>query len=82
MAFFIVRRTRQDMQHAPRVCTLVLFIVMALIRLRVPLEAERTQLRIMEAYRSFLGKSRIGFHSHRECIEEDHEYANKLGKQC
>ena len=26
-------------------------------------------------------KSRIGFHSHRECMEEAHEYANKLGKQ-
>ena len=27
------------------------------------------------------GKSRIGFHSHRECMEDAHEYANKLGKQ-
>ena len=27
------------------------------------------------------GKSRIDFHSHRECMEEDHEYANELGKQ-
>ena len=27
------------------------------------------------------GKSRIGFHSHRECMEETHEYANELGKQ-
>ena len=26
-------------------------------------------------------KSRIGFHSHRECMEETHEYANELGKQ-
>ena len=26
-------------------------------------------------------KSRIGFYSHRECMEEAHEYANKLGKQ-
>ena len=27
------------------------------------------------------GKSRIGFHSHRECMEKAHEYANELGKQ-
>ena len=27
------------------------------------------------------GKSRIGFYSHRECMEETHEYANELGKQ-
>ena len=26
-------------------------------------------------------KSHIGFHSHRECMEETHEYANELGKQ-
>ena len=26
-------------------------------------------------------KSRIGFHSHRECMQETHEYANELGKQ-
>ena len=28
------------------------------------------------------GKSRIGFYSHKECVEETHEYANELGKQC
>ena len=27
------------------------------------------------------GKSRIDFYSHRECMEETHEYANELGKQ-
>ena len=27
------------------------------------------------------GKSRIGFYSHRECMEEAHEYGNELGKQ-
>ena len=27
------------------------------------------------------GKLGIGFHSHRECMEEAYEYANKLGKQ-
>ena len=27
------------------------------------------------------GKLRIGFYSHREYMEETHEYANKLGKQ-
>ena len=27
------------------------------------------------------GKSRIGFYSHRECMEKTHEYANELGKQ-
>ena len=27
------------------------------------------------------GKSRIGFHFHRECMEEPHEYTNKLGRQ-
>ena len=26
------------------------------------------------------GKSRIGFYSHRECMEETHEYANELWK--
>ena len=26
------------------------------------------------------GKSHISFYSHRECMEETHEYANKLGK--
>ena len=26
-------------------------------------------------------KSRIGFHSHRECMEEAHDYVNELGKQ-
>ena len=47
---------------------------MVLIRLRVPQEAERTQ--------PFApGKSRIGFYSQRECMEETHEYANELGKQ-
>ena len=38
-------------------------------------------LRIMEANHSLPGKSCIGFHSHRECMEEGHEYANELGKQ-
>ena len=28
-----------------------------------------------------LGKSRIGFYSLRECMEETYEYANELGKQ-
>ena len=63
---------------------------MVLIRLRVHQEAERTQLRIREvdAIHHKGGKplaprkSRIGFHSHRECAEEAHEYANELGKQC
>ena len=27
------------------------------------------------------GKSRIGFYSHRECMEDTHEYANELGKE-
>ena len=27
------------------------------------------------------GKLCIDFHSHTECMEEDHEYANELGKQ-
>ena len=27
------------------------------------------------------GKSCIDFHSHRECMEEDYEYANELEKQ-
>ena len=27
------------------------------------------------------GKSRIGFYSHRECMEETHEYVNELGRQ-
>ena len=39
----------------------------------------RTSLRIMEANRSLLAKSRINFHSHRECMGETHEYANELG---
>ena len=26
-------------------------------------------------------KSRIGFHSHKECMEEAHEYVDELGKQ-
>ena len=39
--------------------------------------SRRTPLRIMEAP----GKSCIDFHSHRECMEEEHEYANELGKQ-
>ena len=33
-------------------------------------------LRIMEVNRLLPGKSCIGFHSHRECMEEDYEYAN------
>ena len=43
--------------------------------------SRKTPLRIMEANRSLLAKSRIDFHSHRECMEETHEYANELGKQ-
>ena len=43
--------------------------------------SRKTSLRIMEANRLFLAKSRIDFHSHRECMEEDYEYANELGKQ-
>ena len=43
--------------------------------------SRKTPLRIMEANRSLLAKSRIDFHSHRECMEENHEYANELGKQ-
>ena len=35
----------------------------------------------MGANRSLPGKSRIDFHSHRECMEENHEYANELEKQ-
>ena len=41
----------------------------------------KTPLRIMEANLSLLAKSRIDFHSHRECMEKTHEYANELGKQ-
>ena len=41
----------------------------------------RTPLRIMGGEPFVPGKSRIGFHSHTECMEEDHEYANELGKQ-
>ena len=58
-----------------------LFFGMALIRLRVPQEAERTPLRIMETDRSLLGESRTSFLSHRECMEEEYEYANEFGKQ-
>ena len=43
--------------------------------------SRKTPLRIMGANRSLPAKSRIDFHSHRECMEEDHEYANELGKQ-
>ena len=53
---------------------------MVLIRLRVSQEAERTQLRIMEANRSLLGSRASVFHSHTECMEKTHEYANELGK--
>ena len=35
----------------------------------------------METDRSLLGESRTGFLSHRECIEEEYEYANEFGKQ-
>ena len=41
----------------------------------------RTPLRMMEAKPFAPGKLRIDFHSHRECMEEDYEYANELGKQ-
>ena len=43
--------------------------------------SRKTPLRIMGANRSLLAKSRIDFHSHRECMEKNHEYANELGKQ-
>ena len=43
--------------------------------------SRKTPLRIMEANRSLLAKSRIDLHSYRECMKEDHEYANELGKQ-
>ena len=43
--------------------------------------SRKTPLRIMEANRSLLAKSRIDFHSHRECMEDNYEYANELGKQ-
>ena len=43
--------------------------------------SRKTPIGIMEANRSLLAKLRIDFHSHRECMEEDYEYANKLGKQ-
>ena len=61
------------------------FFVMALIRLRVTYkEAERRQLRILEANRSLLGESRTGFRSHRECMEEVMNmlmsWENKVGK--
>ena len=35
----------------------------------------------METDRSLLGESRTSFLSHRECIEEEYEYANKFEKQ-
>ena len=35
----------------------------------------------MEMDRSLLGESRTSFLSHRECIEEEYEYANKFRKQ-
>ena len=35
----------------------------------------------METDRSLLGESRTSFLSHRECIEEEYEYANEFGKQ-
>ena len=28
-----------------------------------------------------VGELCTGFHSHRECMEEDYEYANEFGKQ-
>ena len=40
---------------------------------------KRKPLRIMETDRSLLVKSRTGFLSHRDCMEE--EYANELVKQ-
>ena len=43
--------------------------------------SRKTPLCIMEANRSLLAKWCIDFHSHRECMEEDYEYANELGKQ-
>ena len=35
----------------------------------------------METDRSLLGESRTSFLSHRECMEEEYEYANEFGKQ-
>ena len=46
-------------------------------RLRVPEEAERTLLRIMARNRSLPVKHC----SHRECMEEEYEYANELVKK-
>ena len=55
---------------------------MVLIRLRMPQEAERTLLYTHNGGETFApGKSCIDFHSHRECMEEDYEYANELEKQ-
>ena len=59
-----------------------LFFGMALIRLHVPQEAEGTPFRIMETDRSLLGETHMGFISHRQCMEEEYEYANEFGKQC
>ena len=35
----------------------------------------------MDTDRSLLVKSRTGFLSHRDCMDEEYEYANKLVKQ-
>ena len=43
--------------------------------------SSRVPLRIMETDRSLLGESPMSFLSHRECMEEEYEYANKFGKQ-
>ena len=53
---------------------------MALIRLRLP-EGEKNATTHNGGEPFAPGKSRIDFHSHRECMEETHEYANELGKQ-
>ena len=57
------------------------FFSTALIRLRLPEGAEELHYAWWRRNRSLLGSPRIDFHSHRECMEEDYEYANKLGKQ-
>ena len=47
----------------------------------VPKGAERTLLRIMVRSRSLPVKSRTGFLSDTECMEEEYEYANELVKK-
>ena len=54
---------------------------MALIRLRLPEGEEECHCTHNGGEPFAPGKSRIDFHSLRECMEETHEYANELGKQ-